>query len=329
MKRFYVILACVAAAVGAGFFIKTGLSENSTGDAISAAPSAPPVLAGDAQSAHPAPAPQTSDTLTNRQLDVLLAQALTPSAKQIGDEDARGKLRKLINEDPLILHQLIGRYDKETNANARQLIVSLLSSVEKPEVLAFSKRLATSADMAQRQDGLGMMQNLSVDLAELHPIFLQILANEKTPALILLTLGALKPPVPVAENSSKEARAVDMAQQDAIVTQLQNLSKNIDPKIRLQSILQLAQWDKTDSSGEYWAQALADSSSQVRQAALTGIAQSGTQSDKVKTALINLANNLNEPADTKGSALQVLERFKMNEDEAKKLRQLRAQVFVR
>ncbi|MDO9194316.1 MAG: HEAT repeat domain-containing protein, partial [Undibacterium sp.] len=248
---------------------------------------------------------------------------------QIGDEDAREKLRKLIREQPLILHQLIGRYDKETNVNARQLIVSLLSSVEKPEVLAFSKRLATSADMAQRQDGLGMMQNLSVDLPELHPILLQTMANEKTPALILLTLGALKPPAPAAENSSKEARAADVAQQAAIVTQLQNLSKNIDPEIRLQSVLQLAQWDKADSSAQYWAQALADSSSQVRQAAVTGIAQSGTQSDKVKTALISMANNPNEAPDTRGNALQVLERFKMNEDEAEKLRQLRAQVFAR
>lgn len=328
MTRFYLMLACIAVAVGAGVFITAKLSEDNSGVTIYAHQSAAPAVASGAPSAQTAADPQTSDTLT-RQLDILLAHALTPEAKQIGDEDARQKLRNLIREQPLVLHQLIDRYDKEANVNARQLIVSLLSNVERPEILAFSKRLATSTEMAQRQDGLGMMQNLSVDLPELHPILLQTLANEKAPALLLLTLGALKPPVPVIENSSKEARAAEVAQQVAIVTQLQNLSKNIDPEVRLQSILQLAQWDKADSSAQYWAQALADSSSQVRQAAVTGIAQSGTQSDKVKAALINMAHNLNEAPDTRGNALQVVEHFKMNEGEAEQLRQMRAQIFGR
>ena len=143
----------------------------------------------------------------------------------------------------------------------------------------------------------------------------------------MLTLGALKPPTSVAQNSSNETKTINAAQQAAIVSQLQNLSKNIDPEIRLQSILQLAQWDKADSSQDYWSQALADSSAQVRQAAVIGIAQTDTKSDKVKTALIEMANNLKEHPDTRGSALQALERFSMNEGEAKKLSQLRAQLI--
>lgn len=320
MKRFSIALVGIALAVAAGVFILAERSGNQPGGLVSILQ---PVPAGQTKGTPPVP---IVETRTNPQLDLLLAQALTPSAKQVGEQDARDKLRKLIKEDPLILRQLVARYDQETNINARQLIVSLLSTVEKPEVLAFSKRLATSANLAQRQDGLGMLQNLSVDVPELHPIFLQILANEKTPALILLTLGALKPPIAVAPNASKESRSNDAAQQAAIVSQLQNLSKNADPEIRLQSILQLAQWDKSDSSQYVWSQALTDSSLPVRQAALLGIAQSGTQSNKVKAALIDLAGDLNEHPDLRGSALQVLEHFSLSEDEAKKLKELRPQL---
>jgi hypothetical protein len=269
--------------------------------------------------------PGASTSKMNEPVDVLLAQALKPSRKLVEGTDPRDKLRKLAQDDPAVMKQLMESYDKETNSQTRDLIVSLLSGVEKPEVLAFSKRLAVSRDMAQRKDGFTMLQNLSGDMPEVHTIILQALSGDKSPDVIKLALAALRPPAS-AENNAGQAnlQTIDAA---AIVAQLQNLTRNADPGIRLQSILQLAQWDKSGSSQEQWSQALADQSPQVRQAAVTAVAQSGIQSDTVKAALLGLANNPNESKDVRGNALQVLERFALNQDEAANISQLRSQML--
>jgi len=262
---------------------------------------------------------------TDEAVDVLLAKAMRPSGKSAEGDDPRDKLRQLAKQDPAVLKQLMQGYDKEPNSQARQLIVSLLSSIEKPEVLAFSKKLALSRDMEQRRDGFAMLQNLNSDLPEVHSIILQGLSGDKSPDIIMLALAALRPPAST-ENAPSPAN-MQATEATAIVAQLQNLTSNADPAIRLQSILQLAQWDKADSSHAQWSRALADQSPQVRQAAVTAVAQSGTQSDTVKTALIGVASNPNESRDVRGNALQVLERFTLSQDEAANLNELRSQVL--
>lgn len=262
---------------------------------------------------------------TDEPLDVLLAKALKPSGKPADGDDPRDKLRKLTQQDPVVMKQLMESYDKASNAQARQLIVALLSGSEKPEVLAFSRRLATSRDMAERKDGFIMLQNLGGDSPEIRPIILQALSGDKSPDVIMLALAALKPPAG-AENNPSQA-SLQTRDAAAIVAQLQYLTRNADPNIRLQSVLQLAQWDKADSSQAQWSQALADQSPQVRQAAVTAVAQSGTQSDAVKAALIGMANNPNESKDVRGNALQVLEGFALSKEEAANLNQLRTQIL--
>lgn len=267
----------------------------------------------------------TSSGKTDEPVDVLLAKALKPSSKPIEGDDSRDKLRKLAKEDPVVMKQLMESYDKESNGQARQLIISLLSSVEKPQVLAFSRRLALSRDMAQRKDGFTMLQSQSGDSPEVRSIILQGMSGDKSPDAIMLALAALKPPAG-AENNPSQA-SVQATETAAIVAQLQHLTRNADPDIRLHSILQLAQWDKADSSQAQWSQALGDQSPQVRQAAVTAVAQSGTQSDSVKAALIGMASNPNESKDVRGNALQVLERFTLSKDEAANVSQLRAQIL--
>jgi len=263
--------------------------------------------------------------MDKKSLDVLLAQALRASSRSADVDDPRQKLRKLAQHDPAVMKQLMQSYDKEFNSQIRQLIVSLLSGIERPEVLAFSGRLASSSDVAQRRDGFNMLQNLRGDSPEVRSIILQGMSGDKTPEAIMLALAALKPPAS-AENATSQTnvQAPDAA---AIVAQLQKLSRNADPDIRRQSILQLAEWDKADSSREQWAQALADQSPQVRQAAVTAVAQSGTQADTVKAALLGMASNPNESKDVRGNALQVLERFTLSKDEAANFSELRAQVL--
>jgi hypothetical protein len=262
---------------------------------------------------------------THKSLNILLGQALRASSVPAGSDDPREQLRKLAKDDPAVMKQLMQGYDKQTNSQTRQLIVSLLSSVEKPEVLAFSKRLSLSSDMDERKDGFAMLQNRSGDSPEVRAIILQGLSGEKTPEVIMLALGALKPPGSDGNNPSQTNMQVPDAA--AIVAQLQKLSTNADADIRLQSILQLAEWDKSGSSQAQWSQALRDQSPQVRQAAVTAIAQSGIQSEAVKAALLGVANNPEENKDVRGAALQVLERFTLSKEEAANSSHLRSQIL--
>ena len=273
--------------------------------------------------AMPPAAGKTAGT-ANKELDLLVARALRPAAS-VNGEDPREQLRKLAQDDPAVMKQLMQSYEKGSSAHVRQLVVAMLSGVDKPEVLTFAKRLASSDDIAQRKDGFMMLQNVSGDPSEVHSVILQVLTAEKTPELIMMALGALRPPA-AGDNNTSEAVA-QTKNAAAIVAQLQNLTTNIDPNIRIQSIMQLAQWDKAGTSQEQWSQALADQSPRVRQAAVTAVAQSGTRSDIVKAALLNLAGNHEESKDIRGNALQVLESFTLSQDEAASVSQLRSQVL--
>ncbi|MBI1889309.1 MAG: HEAT repeat domain-containing protein [Burkholderiales bacterium] len=333
MKAFMVALFGVGfcAATATGIWLSTPEPADGANTAAQLAAATPSERTASARQASGlwtwgnADAGKTDTRKTNKSLDVLLAQALRATNTSVESNDARNELRKLANEDPAVMKQLIQSYDKESNSQTRQLMVSLLSGLEKPEVLAFSKRLALSSDMAQRKDGFTMLQNLSGDVPEVHPIILRALTTDKTPEGIMLALAALKPPAD-AEGNAPQTNVLSK-DGGAIVAQLQNLTRHADPNIRLQSILQLAQWDKTGSSQEQWSQALADQSPQVRQAAVTAVAQSGTKSDIVKAALLGMANNQNESKDVRGNALQVLESFTLSKDEAANLGQLRSQIL--
>ncbi|MGZ3253474.1 MAG: HEAT repeat domain-containing protein [Burkholderiaceae bacterium] len=248
-------------------------------------------------------------------IEDLWKRAMTPADKLKPGDDAQDKLRKLAQSDPDVMKNLMGRYAREIDPNAKELLRSVLSTIEKPEILEFSKQLATSGDAAQRKDGLAMLQNLSTDSQEVRNILKQTLATEQTPSVIVQALAALKP------------ATVDPAESEAIVAQLKGLTQNADPTVRGQSVLQLAQWDKTGAAQNTLSQALTDQAPEVRQAAIFAVAQSGTQSDSAKTALMNMISNVNESKDVRGSALQVLERFKLSKDEMAKFTQVRSEVL--
>jgi plasmid stability protein len=248
-------------------------------------------------------------------IEDLWKRALTPADKLRPGDDAQDKLRKLAQSDPEVMKNLLGRYGRETDANAKEILRSVLSTIDTPEILAFSKQLATSGDAAQRKDGLAMLQNFSTDSQEVRNILKQTLATEQTPSVLVQALSALKP------------ATVEPAESEAIVAQLKGLTQNADPAVRGQSVLQLAQWDKTGAAQNNLSQALTDQAPEVRQAAVFAVAQSGIQSDSAKAALINMVTNVNESKDVRGSALQVLERFKLNKDESEKYSQARSQVL--
>jgi len=234
-----------------------------------------------------------------------------PVAVAAGDDEQ--KLREHAQSDPVFLRNLIQRYETERKPEMRDIIKSVLATVQKPEAVAFFSRLANSNDPTQRKEGYAMLQQMAPESAEMRNLLKQALISEQSPELLAQAVAALRP------------AAVDPAESEAIMAQLGTLAQHADPAVRSQSVLQLAQWDKSGISLGRLAQALSDPMPEVRQAAIFAVAQSGARSDGLKSALLGIINNGAESKAVKGSALQVLERFPLSKDEYARYAQARAQ----
>lgn len=265
-------------------------------------------------SAGAAAAPPSAAPSNNPTVEELWTRALAPQDRQESGYDAEDKLRKLVQTDPTALRSLLQRYDSAKTPQTRELLKSVLSTVQTPDVIAFSTRLASSNDIAERKYGFEMLQNLAPDAPDVRSLVMRTLATEQSPEVLVQALAALKP-VPAGPEES-----------DQVVAQLNSLAQHPDVAVRSQSITQLGQWDKKAEGGERLSQALADRAPEVRQAAIFAIAQTGVRSDSVKAALMGMINNPQESKDVRGSALQVLERFSLNKEEYARFAQARAQV---
>lgn len=223
------------------------------------------------------------------------------------------KMRERAQSDSAYLRALIQRFENERNPESREMIKSVLATVQKPEAMALFARMANSSDPNQRKEGYAMLQQIGPDSPEMRNLLKQALSTEQSPELLAQAVAALRP------------GAVDPGESDAILAQLGNLTQHADPAVRSQSVLQLGQWDKTGANQGRLAQALGDPVPEVRQAAIFAVAQSGARSDALKSALLGIINNNNESKAVKGSALQVLERFSMSKEEYARYMQARTQ----
>ncbi len=236
-------------------------------------------------------------------VDELWAQGKAAKDSHQLTADLQEQLRETAQADPAALRNLVQRFDTERDPKAREMLKAVLSSIQAPEVLALSTRLAASGDPAQRQEGFAMLMQLSPNSPEVRNLVKQTLATEQSPAVLSQAVAALTPTV------------VASTEAEAIVAQLDLLAKHADPSVRSQSILQLAQWDKTGQVEGRLSQALHDQAPQVRNAAVAAIGESGIRSDGVKATLMGILGNPNESTQVKDQALHTLERFSLSKEE--------------
>ena len=173
--------------------------------------------------------------------------------------------------DAAALRVLVHRYDTERDPHAREMIMTLLSTINQAEVIELSKRLATSSDAEKRRDGLELIQRLSLESADVRNVVKQVLVTEQIPSVLLQALSSLKP------------IAVEPGEAHEIVAQLDGLSHHADASVRKQSILRLAQWDASGESAERLTQLLTDQVPDVRQAAAFALTQIKIRRDDAKT----------------------------------------------
>jgi hypothetical protein len=247
-------------------------------------------------------------------VDDIWASAKSAPDRFQADTDMQEKLLAAAQADPAALRTLIGRLEAERDPAAREMLKSVLSNIPSPEVIALSEKLAVSGNAAQRQDGFEMLKQLSLTSPEVRNLVRQALASEQSPAVLKEAVAALTPTMVAAPEA------------EAIVAQLNELSRHQDASVRSQSILQMAQWDKTGNAVGRINSALSDPSAEVRQAAVAAIAETASRSEDTKNALMQVVRNANESAEVKDGALFALQRFSLSKAEHELYVQTRAQV---
>ncbi|MBS0308986.1 MAG: HEAT repeat domain-containing protein [Proteobacteria bacterium] len=296
MKSFS--LPVLAACSGASFVIGFGIAWFvQTPDPATLAAIAP-----QSSPAHPSVGQnQYANVWNGNQAAATNKQPETPAPTGLLLDDQ--KLREQAMHDPAALRNLIQRYDTERDQNTKDTLKAIIATIPLPEARAFVAKLASSTDASQRREAYELLKQSSPNSPEVRNMLKQALATEQSPAALAQAVAALRPVV------------VDPTESAAIIGQLRGLTQNADPQVRSQSVLQLAQWDKTGANQDTLTAALNDASPEVRQTAIFAIGQSATRSDSAKTALLAIATNPSESKEIKGSALQVLERFSLSKDE--------------
>ena len=245
--------------------------------------------------------------------EIWAAAKSAPNSFQ-ANTDTQDKLRAAAQADPAALSALIQRFEAERDPKARDMLKAVLSGIPSADVIALSSRLAVSGSASQRQDGFAILKQLSQNSPEVRNLVRQALASEQSPAVLSEALAALTPTVVAAPEAA------------AIVDQLNQLSQHQDASVRSQSILQLAQWDKTGGAEGRINSSLTDPSVEVRQAAVTAIAETASRSEDTKNALMQVLRNANESPQVKDGALYALQRFSLSKAEHDLYLQARAQV---
>ena len=313
-----VLLASVAVSFALGFGMAWTIQSPTTDPAATATPSvaAAPVIVNQVggQWASQSPLVPVPKLPQDAGADELWARALLPADKQEHGYDAEDRLRKLAQTDPVAVRGLLNRYSGAQTPQERLLLKSVLSTIQTPDVIAFSTRLAGSSNVAERKYGFEMLQSVAPNAPETRSLVKRTLATEQSPEVLVQALATL------------QSSAAEPDESQAIVAQLKSLSQHEDASVRSVSIQQLGQWDKNGEGAERLAQALADRAPEVRQAAIFAIAQAGVRSDTAKSALMGLVNNTQESMDVRGSALQALERFSLSKEEYARFAQARTQV---
>lgn len=317
-----ILVASVAVSFALGFGTAMMLQSPEPEPLSPAAGTSPPQAVGQAPSAgtplawtaHQPAGARTGGLPANASVDELWARALLPPDRREAGYDAEDRLRKRAHSDPAALRSLLSRYSPVQSVQERELLKSILSTVQAPDVIAFSTRLAASSNAAERKYGFELLQSVAPEAPETRSLVRRTLQGEQSPEVLVQAIGTL------------QAGGADPEESAAVVGQLKTLSQHPDPAVRSISVQQLGQWDRTGEAAERLVQALSDRVPEVRQAAVFAIAQSSVRSDLAKAALVARVNDPQEVREVRGSALQALERFALSQEEYASVAQTRAQL---
>jgi HEAT repeat protein len=303
--------AALALSFAAGFGVRDQRGEASTGESPAGRPHVSrtdpaPVPVREAQPIAPTvvyvTAPASSSRIDPSSWQSLWSH-LTDSSHSEGTREAFEGLIALAKSDPKVLDELLRLFKDHRDPETKTLLKSLLSQIGGPVVLDYSMRLAGSTDPAERREGFDLLHRQPAQSSEIRDVLKRALTKETDPLALANAVSAL------------QATAMPPKEAKEVTALVRGLVDHADPMVRRQSIMTLARWDGSGAFVEPLRHALADESSEVRQAAIWAAAESGNRSDAVKSALLSVAYDGHESPEIRQSAMHALERFPLNGDE--------------
>lgn len=285
MNRIHFGASLLAAAL-AGGLIGSVATRARLSHAETSAPHSPSLAHGDASRAR-RPSPMTA--------------AYAPD--DTAAPGAYDRMQDRARNDPAYLRELMRRYMFETELDKRGALLAVLQGVANDDVLRLGRQLADNRDPSIRRDGLELLKAFSLEVPEVREVLSRQLQNENDPAMLKELIDMLNPAVVATEDT------------ETLLDRLSTLRQHPDPGVRASSVLQSVQWNKTAAGEDILHRAILDPDLQVRQAAIAGITSTSTRSDRLKDALLDIANHPDTDDETLSSAVFALQNFGLNRSE--------------
>lgn len=261
----------------------------------------------------PQPVVQPSEQVNTApawQLAALLKEILAPPGAQAPDPFSQAL--KLLQSSPADRAELMARYTRETNKMARSRLGMLLMNLQSEDVIDFASNLTTNRDPAVRVEGYTLLRLSQEGSASAREAILKAVETEQDPYALSEAVASLMP----GESPKPDEAA-------PIVDQMKRLSQHTSAQVRAESMIALSRWDRGADTEDLIYNGLTDKNEAIRSAALTVLAENGTRTDRVKTALMGVARDDAAGTDTRWVAADALGAFNLSQEEHSSLIALR------
>lgn len=295
MKILMAVLAAFACGLGVG--VAVGMKPASK---------APEVVASSAQVASARPSadfaedatmpealaqvrekPEQHDSL--RELIVLAAQPEKPVA------DPFSQLVDRMSMDADARAQVFEALKHETDPRKRAKLLAALGFVDTPDVVARAAEFIANSDSARRIDGYNLLRTAQLSSPDARAILLDSLDREEDETALAAAVSALSP----ESNPSGEDKA-------RVVSELNELNQHSSSQVRAEVVLAMSRWNPGTQTESMIRGALTGSEEDLREAALTALAESPVRSEEMKSALVSVVNNAQLDSVTRWRALDTV-----------------------
>jgi hypothetical protein len=250
-------------------------------------------------------------------------ETITSTSDEPISRDSLNELIKLATQpeqqivDPF--SQLVEKISQDANARARVLqalkaerdplkrakLLSALSFVDTPDVVAAATEFITQNDSAIREDGYNLLRNAQLNSPAARAILLDSFTREENESALAAAISAL---VPESTPSTED--------QVLIVSELNKLNQHVSPKVRGEVILAMSRWNPAaEQTGNMIQSALISSDADLRDSALTALVENPIRNEQIKTSLVNLLNNAQLDSFTRWRALDTVGSYNLTEKE--------------
>jgi len=198
---------------------------------------------------------------------------------------------------------LMRRYRFEMALDKRGALLASLRSTPTEEVKQFALSLAGSSDPGARRDGLALLSAFPLSDADVRDFLVGQIRGEPDPEMLKTLVDMLAPTTVASEDAAP------------LVAELARLHHHPDPEVRAASVVQSTQWDKDGALEDTLQQALLDTDTRVRQAAIGGIASERVHSARLKDMLLAIALDPDTDDQERSAAVFALEGFSLTRSE--------------